>query len=169
MTPTLMLSELERQRLWEGLISAEVHAQYFAQLSNGYYRKQRFSTWGTLILSSGAFVAVVASLPEFWQWLRAVTTLAAAGLSFYSLVMQSQKMAADCSELFSRWSVLARQYRQLWENMYNEDAAEMLNRLDQGRTDLSKGATQFPNDQKTMARIQDRVEHEVQTALGQHG
>ena len=49
-----MLSELQQKRVWDGWLSAENRANYFADLSRGYHRKQRLVTWAMLVLSSGA-------------------------------------------------------------------------------------------------------------------
>jgi len=49
-----MLSEPQQKRVWDGWLSAENRANYFADLSRGYHRKQRLVTWAMLVLSSGA-------------------------------------------------------------------------------------------------------------------
>jgi hypothetical protein len=148
----------------------EVHAQYFAELSHRYHSMQRRATWGVLVFSSSAFFTVVASIPEGpWQLLRPATTLAAAVLSAYSLVMKNQKMAAESADLFSRWGKLAQQYRQLWENMYDPTSPSTLNQLDQVRGELSKGATQFPDDKDAMSNIQDSVQEKLKAALAHAG
>ncbi len=44
-----MLSELQQRRVWEGWLSAEIRANYFADLSSGYHQPPRSrpssSTW----------------------------------------------------------------------------------------------------------------------------
>ena len=49
-----MLSEAQQRRVWEGMLSAEIRANYFAELSGKYHRRQRVVTWVILFLSSGA-------------------------------------------------------------------------------------------------------------------
>jgi uncharacterized protein YndB with AHSA1/START domain len=47
-----MLSDLQRQRVWEAWLSAEIRANYFAELSGYYHRLQRALTWLTLLLAA---------------------------------------------------------------------------------------------------------------------
>ncbi|MBL8231200.1 MAG: hypothetical protein JNL98_22090 [Bryobacterales bacterium] len=161
-----MLCELQQQRVWEGLVSAEAHAQYFAEYSNRYYRYHRTATWATLLLSTGVFLSLLADwLPASLLFVRPLLALFAAGVSLYSLVAQNQKMAMDSSDLFYRWNKLAHDYRLLWEDMYREDALAVLGILDERRIELSKGATAFPNNVKAMSRIQSAVQQELHESL----
>src|SRR5436190_24402932 len=102
------LSEAQQARVWEGMLGAEIRSLYFADLSARYHRHQRLSTWGSLALSSGAAVSVLATLPEYLSWLRPALTLGTAGLSAWTIAMQNQKFAIDAAELHSRWNRLSK-------------------------------------------------------------
>lgn len=153
-----MLSELQQKRVWEGMLGSEIRANYFADLSGQYLRHQRLSTWGTLIGSSSAVVSVIVNLPESWSWLRLALPAVTAAISFYSVVMQNQRLSVDAADLHARWNRLARGYRRLWEDMYSETALESLNELDERATELSKAGSSFPNKRRTMLRWQRHVE-----------
>ena len=128
--PSPRLNELQRKRLWEDLLLAEARSYYFGDLATKYNREQRIITWTSLILSSGATVTAVASLAANGQaWLPALLALIASGITFYSLVAQNHKRAADAIDLHTRWAKLARAYERLWEDMYDEDALARLNPL----------------------------------------
>jgi len=153
-----MLSESQQKRVWEGMLSAEIRANYFAELSGAYLRKQRTSTWITLLFSSGAVVSMVANLGEELKWIRLLLTLVAAGVSAYSLVIQNQKFAIDTSDLHARWNRLAKDFETIWENVYASDAAERLTAVDERTTDLSKAGASFPYSKRKMLHWQEHVE-----------
>jgi hypothetical protein len=58
-----MLSELQQNRVWEGWFSAEVRANYFADLAGAYHQRQSWATWAAVFSSSGAVIAFLANLP----------------------------------------------------------------------------------------------------------
>ena len=155
-----MLSEHQQKRVWEGLLSAEIRANYFAELSGRYRREQRFTTWAIVLLSSGAVATFVyAGLPaRFAAWLRpALAVLTAAG-SLYLLVARNHERAIDSASLHERWNRMAGKYETLWENVYAEDAQERLRQFDEECAELSTAATGFPYKKRTMLKWQDHVE-----------
>lgn len=139
-----MLTQLQRDRVWEAWFAGEVRANYFADLSATYRRRQLISTWIVLLLSSGAFAALVANIPDTYSWVP--TTLAAltAAISLWSLQAQNQQRAIDSADLHYRWNVLAAEYRRLWDEMHATDAALRLAALDTQAADLSKAGTALP-------------------------
>jgi len=155
-----MLSELQQQRVWEGWLSAEIRANYFADLAGVYHRRQRWSTWLTLVASSGAAAAVLSKLPPEWGWAAPVLALATAALSLYSLVTQNQKSAMDSADLHHRWNKLANEYWRLWDSMYATEAADQLAKLEEVGEELSKVGTSFPAERRRLLRWQDHVERQ---------
>jgi hypothetical protein len=155
-----MLSEAQQRRVWEGMLSAEIRANYFADLSGKYHRKQRGATWTILFLSSGAVVTFLyTGLPaEIAAWLRPVLALLTAAMSFYLVMTQNQKLAFDSADLHSRWNRLASKYEALWENVYADEAEEHLQRLTEEGIELSTIGTAFPHHKNAMRRWQDHVE-----------
>jgi hypothetical protein len=153
-----MLNELQQKRVWEGWLSAEIRANYFADLSRRYHYRQRLATWSTLFLSSGAAVAFVAGLPREYAWVAPILSLLTAAVSAYSLVMQNQKSAMDSADLYFRWNKLAGEYERLWESMYSEDALAQLSALEERAAELSKVATAFPVKRKQLLKWQQHVE-----------
>lgn len=150
-----MLSDLQQRKVWEGWLSSEIRANYFADLSSKYHRSQRYATWLTLFSSSGAFITVIAHWAA--SWLPPILTLLTAGLSFYALVAQNQKNAMDSADLHLRWNKLASGYEKLWDNMYAADAATKLAELDEKGAELSKAATAFPVDESRLLKWEDHV------------
>jgi hypothetical protein len=125
-----MLSEAQQQRVWEGMLSSEIRANYFADLSGQYYSRQRWATWASLVFSSGALASLLASLPERYIWIRPALILPTTLLSAYSVAMQNQKFAVDSSDLHARWNRLAKEYEAIWEDVYSDDALQRLSVLD---------------------------------------
>lgn len=153
-----MLTPYEQEQVWKGMLAAEIRANYFADLSGQFARKQRFATWGTLVLSSSAFGSVVANIPpEYSPWVRGGLTLLAAALSAYSLVMQNQKSAIDASDLHARWNRLANEYARLWGNVYGDDAKEALDELIHTEEEVSKTGVALPHNKKLMEKWEDHV------------
>jgi hypothetical protein len=152
-----MLTPLQQKRVWEGLLGAEIRANYFADLSTRYARKQRLSTWCTLFASSGAAVSVLAKLPTDLTWVTPTLAIVTAGISLYSVVMQNQKFAVDSSDLHARWSRLANDYQRLWDDMYSTGAMDHLNSLLGREEELSKAGTAFPNRRGLMEKWEEHV------------
>ena|SRR5947207_2715852 len=153
-----MLNEPQRTRVWEGWLSAEIRANYFAELSHGYYRKQRWASWLTLVASSGAAITLIgATLPV---WVPSVLALSVTALSVWSLVVQHQKCAVDSADLHFRWNRLAAQYEALWADMYADDAAARLKALDEEAAQISKVSTSFPARHRRLTYWQRYVEEQ---------
>lgn len=152
-----MLSEAQIERVWQGMLGAEIRANYFAELTERYNRRQRLATWGTLFMSSGALATILVQLPQGWAWIRAGLAALAAALSLYSVVRQNNKLSFDAAELYSRWNKLSSAYETLWEDVTVEDGAEILNALRAQGHELSKSGTVFPNDEKAMLRWENHV------------
>ncbi len=153
-----MLSELERKRVWEGWLSSEIRANYFAELFSQCHRRQRFLTWAMLFSSSGAVVAFIAKLPEEWAYAAPGLALLTAALSAYVLVTQNQKNVIDGADLHYQWNKLAREYERLWANMYDEKAPTKLVELEDRGMELSKVGTVFPVNTQALLKWQDFVE-----------
>ena len=118
-----MLSQAQIKRVWDGMLGSEIRANYFADLTDRYNRHQRWATWGTLFLSSGALATLlIQSLPPDLAWIRYTLATATAALSLYSVVRQNNKLAVDAAELHSRWNRLAAAYEKLWEDVTVENA-----------------------------------------------
>jgi hypothetical protein len=57
-----MLSEYEQKIAWDSMLGAEIRAAYFAALSVRYQARQRRLVLGSLVFSSGAFLALVTTV-----------------------------------------------------------------------------------------------------------
>jgi outer membrane murein-binding lipoprotein Lpp len=152
-----MLSEAQQQRVWEGMLSAEIRANYFADFAGRFYSRQRWATWASLVFSSVALVSLLASLPEQYVWIRPALVLPTALLSAYSVAMQNQKFAADSADLHARWNRLAKDYEAIWEDIYADDALECLNALEDRTTDLSKAGAFFKYDKSRILKWEKYV------------
>ena len=154
-----MLSESQQKRVWEGMLSAEIRANYFADYYGRFRWRQRAATCASIVLSSGAFATHVSSPAKLWSSVLVPGfSLVAALLSAYSLVAQNQQSTFDAAGLHERWNRLSKEYQNLWDDMYAEDAAEQLKRLEATEIELSKAATGFPNDEKAMRKGQRQVQ-----------
>jgi len=109
------------------------------------------------VRSSGAVVSVVAALPSGYSWIRIALTVATAGISTYSVVMQNQKFAVDASDLHARWNRLAKDFESLWENVYENDGLARLSLLEERKTDLFSAGTAFNYDERRMLKWETHV------------
>ena len=159
-----MLSQAQIDRVWKGMLAAEVRANYFAELVSRLNRTQQYLIWGTLFLSSGAFASVTISDLAI---LRPFLTLGAAGLSLVSLVQQNQRKAMEAADLHMRWSRIANDLERLWENVYADDGEPRLAILTERISEASKAGTSFPDEPKRMLKWQEHVENHRLTP--QHG
>ncbi len=151
------LNDFDQSRVWEGLIGAQTRAQYFGNLVQILRKRQRWLTTGSLILSSGAAIALLtASFPNY-GWAKGLLALASAILSAISLVSSNEKNAIEAADLSYRWNTLAASYERLWSNMYEEDAPSVLETLQEEEAKVSKSSTALPNDVRLMAEAQDNV------------
>jgi hypothetical protein len=152
-----MLSEAQIDRVWQGMLGAEIRANYFAELTERYNPRQRLATWGILFLSSGALASILIQLPPEWSWVRAAMAALTTALGLYSVVRQNNKLAVDAADLYLRLNKLAGDYEKVWEDVTAEDAAGVLDGLTKTSSELSKAAMAFPNDQRTMLKCENHV------------
>jgi hypothetical protein len=153
----MMLSEAQIERVWQGMLGAEIRANYFAELTERYNRRQRWATWGTLFMSSGALATILIQLPSGWAWVRVVFAAIATALSLYSVVRQNNKLAVDAADLYARWNKLSCEYEKLWEDVTVDDAANILHAFTDHGRELSESARSFPNDGQAMLKWENHV------------
>ena len=114
----IMLSELQQKSVWEGWLSSEIRANYFADLCYRYQHRQRVINWVTLAFSSGAFVSLISDwLPPRFGWMKPTLAASTAGLSGWALLAQNQKHSTDCSDLSFQWNKVSGEYKALWDEM----------------------------------------------------
>lgn len=153
----LALSQAQIQRVWEGMLGAEIRSNYFAELVLRFNTEQKLLTWLTLFLSSGALVTILASIPANYSWIRPILAALAAGTSLYSVVRQNQKSAVDATNLHAKWLRLASRYTELWENLYRQDAEDKLRELTTLAEDASVAGNVLPNDEARMLKWENYV------------
>jgi len=151
------LNDSDQSRVWEGLFGAQTRAQYFGNLVQVLRKRQRYLTTGSLILSSGAAIALLTSSFPNYGWAKGLLALASAILSAISLVSSNEKNAIEAADLSYRWNTLAIAYDQLWSNMYEEEAPAVLRTLQEEEAKVSKSSTALPNDVKLMTEAEDNV------------
>ena len=149
-----MLNEAQIQRVWEGLLGAEIRANYFADMVGVYKTRQQWATWTTLLLASGATGAAVASAPA---WARVVLPLLTAFVSLYLATAHNATRSVDCADLHFRWARLADDYERLWEASYDKGALDRLNELTEKAAGVSKASTALPDKERRMLKWQRHV------------
>lgn len=152
-----MLTDFQREKLWEFLIATETRADYFAALSQRYQNRDRWLIFGGLMFSSSAAAAFLAGLPERLAWVKAALALIATILNALSLVARNERSAIECSDLHFRLNTLAFDAEQLWNNTYADDAASCWEGLRRRGAEISKTSTSMPDDARLMAKMQDNV------------
>ena len=151
------LSEAQIKRTWEGMLGAEVRADYFADLVSRYNSEQKWLTWTTLFLSSGAFVSILAEVPERFQVIRVVLIGLSAAVSLFSVVRENHKNAVDAANLHSRWLKIANAYTDIWENIYASDAKEKLDAASALESEASSAGSTFRYKKGRMLRWERHV------------
>ena len=153
-----MLSALEQKRVWDGMLAAEIRANYFADLCGRYQRKQRVLTWATLLFSSGALATLISDwVPRNFSWVRPVLAFLTAALSLWLLTAKNERSAIECSDLHFKWNTLTRDFDDLWDDMYSDSAATRLRELERRAAEYSRTGTAFPNKRRLMIKWQDHV------------
>jgi hypothetical protein len=153
-----MLSDFQQTTVWESWLAAEIRAAYFAELVQRFQSRQRFLVVGSLLLSSGATIALLTAIvPPDLNWIKPTLTLLAAGLSLWSLVAKNERSSIECADLHLRWSTLALQYETLWGDMYADTAAATLTQLRTEEIGLSKSSTSQPAYTRLLEKVQQNV------------
>src|SRR6266404_7853807 len=109
------MTDLQVQRLWEGMLLSEMRSLYFADLAARYNAHQRYATWAIMVATSGTFAALVAPLHDQFGWLPPLLAFGATALSYYLVATQNQRRAVDASELHYKWAQLAAEYQAIWD------------------------------------------------------
>jgi len=149
-----MLTDFQQKELWEKWLAAEIRSNYFADLCGRFQRSHNLLTWIALVSSSGAAAGFLTHFPD---WLKAGLILIVAAISFYSIVQQSVKKVAECSDLSFRWNSLAIQYQELWNYAYSDEAESTFQTLLQKGADISRSGQTLPNDEKAMLKWEEHV------------
>lgn len=142
----------------ESWLAAEIRATYFADLVQRFHFRQRLFVVGSLLLSSGATVALLTAIvPANLSWIKPALTLLAAGLSLWPLVAKNERNSIECADLHFRWNALALQYETLWSSMFTVEAEEQLARLRLEELAISKGSTSQPAYKSLLKKAQANV------------
>jgi hypothetical protein len=152
-----MLSEFQQDELWRLWISAEIRADYFADMSTRYARLHSWLIWSTLFFSAGTVAAIIGNLPDDYGWLKPALALITTALSLLSIVMQNPKKSAECAELHFKSNRLAAEYQALWSNVYSDDAEAKFANLIEKEADVSKASLAFPNKPKIVEKWERHV------------
>jgi hypothetical protein len=162
-----MLSDFQQTTVWESWLAAEIRAGYFAELVQRFQSRQRLLVVGSLLLSSGATIALLTAIvPPDLNWIKPTLTLLAAGLSLWSLVAKNERSSIECADLHMRWGTLALHYETLWADMYGDTAAAALMQLRTEELGLSKSSTSQPAYTRLLEKVQQNVilHHQNQVA-----
>jgi hypothetical protein len=152
-----MLSEFQQDELWRDWISAEIRADYFADMGTRYARLHNWLTWLTLFFSCGTVFAVIGNLPTGYGWLKPGLALITTALSLFSVVMQNPKKSSECADLHFKWNRLATGYQSVWNNVYSDDAEPRFADLVEKEAELSKASLAIPNKPKLVEKWERHV------------
>jgi hypothetical protein len=151
------MSDYQIELIWQGLLGAEIRAAYFGELSHRLLRTQRLLTLASLLLSSGAGVSLLTSVPTQYSWIKPAMAFLAAGISLWSLVAKNERGSIDAADLHLRWNKLAMGYGDLWANVHIDRAAEQLAKLRDQEADISKSSTAMPDKKSLMLKCQENI------------
>ena len=154
----MVLSELQQDELWKNWLSAEIRADYFAEMSTWYARWHSWLIWSTLFFSAGTVAAIIGNLPANYGWLiKPTLALVTTALSLLSVVKQPQKRSAECADLHFKWNLLAAEYQLLWNHTYSDDAELEFANLVRKEAEISKASLAIPNRVKVVEKWERHV------------
>jgi hypothetical protein len=140
------------------MLAAEIRSYYFADLCGRFQWRQRFATWATLFFSSGALATFVSDwLPHNLAWIRPALAAVTVALSLWSLVARNERNSIDCADLHMKWNAASKEFEDLWDDMYSDEAGQRLRSLEARATEYSRTGTSFPNKRKLMIKWEDHV------------
>lgn len=141
--------------LWDRMISSEVRALYFADLTSVLSKRKQWIAGLSFFLSSGAAATLLAGMPKF---VAIGCSLIVAGMAAYVFAFNLDAKIQTWGKLHLEWNQLADEYSDLWNNTYAANARERLEALVRKEREISAiAATDAPNDQKRMKRWQLHV------------
>ena len=150
-----LLRHEQLREVWDRLIAAETRTYYFGDLAGFYSHQRQIVTFLSFFVSSSAVASVLAKRPS---WIPVVLSLIVALANAYSLVFNLDLKMRIMAELNQSWSEVAFGYERIWQNPYTEESESLYRQLDDTERDLSMiAAAAAPNNQKKMAKWQDRV------------
>jgi hypothetical protein len=138
-----MLSEGQRNTVWEKMLTAEVRSLYFGDLASRENRRKQLVTGISFFLSSGAAATLAAQM----HWLPLVFSIIAAVLMAYSMAVGLDKRATAMAKLHYEWNHLNSDYERLWYHLEDGDAEQTLEELRKRGREASESATELPLDE----------------------
>ena len=159
-----MLTNGQIEEVWKRQLDAETRAFYFADLANWYTTQKKWISALSFFLASSAVVTLLAKMTA---WVPVALSIITAVINAYSSAFGLDSRMRSMAKLYSQNSQLASDYERLWNNVYADDAASVLDGLIRRDREISETATtEAPNDQKRMGRWQDYVftQHGLPTA-----
>jgi len=137
------------------MLSAETRSLYFGDLTVRYTRQKQWITGVSFFLSSGAAAAVIGKLPSI---VPAALSVIVAIATAYSMAVNLDGRVKTMAKLHSLWNEIASDYDTLWNHAYNEDSeAQFSDIIGREREASELSTTDAPNDQKLLAKWEDRV------------
>jgi hypothetical protein len=114
-----VLTQDQAAEVWDEMIAAEVRSLYFGELGATFTKQKQLISGLSFFFSSGAAAAVFAKMdplvPLVLSLITAVTTA-------YSIAVGLDKRAITMAKLYSTWSQIETDCRDLWNHWYEDDA-----------------------------------------------
>ena len=148
-------------RIWTSLLEADFRSHYFGHLAGRLQREERFLALAVTILSSSAFLSLVAK----FQWIPSSAAAALSALAAVAgailAVQKPGKKAAQSGALHRRWSSACRELESLWMSLYRLDPEEAVARWkaieDEYAKDSESASVEFPRARRLAALCQREV------------
>jgi hypothetical protein len=151
-----------RRCTWEEMLTADMRANYFAELVGHYLKLDKWLRVATLLAASGT---VGTALSQLDPSIKLAVPILATAVSFWLLISQYGSLARDASDLHSGWNAVKRDYERVWNNLDAGDAEEQYHQIyDRGEV-LSKSGTKFPYKK---ARLNYWLDHAAKIATARY-
>ncbi|MGO4882603.1 MAG: hypothetical protein ACLP59_17570 [Bryobacteraceae bacterium] len=137
------------------MLAAETRSLYFGDLASRYASRKQWITGLSFFLSSGAAATVIAKSSE---WVPVGLAVVVAVINAYAVSVNLDSKITTMAKLHGLWKQIGSDYNRLWNHVYDADAEEQSERITTSEKEASELATtNAPNDEKLMAKWQDRV------------
>lgn len=151
-----MLNEHQTNSVWQGLISAETRALYFADLAHTYTVRKQWISGLSFFLSSAVAVSLLAKVSNVDALM--VAAFGVGIMNAYSIAVGLDRKIATMVKLHSSWRDIATDYGELWGHPDDNDTQHKLNDIVKREREPSElAATDAPNKERLMAKWMDRV------------
>lgn len=138
--------------IWKSMLDADMNARYWKCLVSRYYKRDKYLKIFLAIMASGTVAGwgLWSSFPWLWKSLSSASAIIAISLP----ILNYQKYIEQMSFLAGKWGELRIEYEDLWLQIQNDPAPQILERAYKKSRKIEAGLqereTKLPDDKKLL-------------------